>query len=104
LKGPERELKKTEYDVLGALRRLKHEVICVGLGEDLGPLARALNKEKPHVTFNLAEEPKGLPFFDQHDVSYLQLHKQKITGCNPRGLMHSDCGSLWLFVFETENR
>jgi D-alanine-D-alanine ligase len=87
LKGRERELKKTEYDVLAALKRLKHDVTCVGLGDDLSTLARALRRAKPHVTFTLVEELKGLPYFDQHVVSYLQLRKQKYTGCNPRGLM-----------------
>ena len=28
----------------------------------------------------------GYPLFDQHVVSYLELIKQKYTGCNPRGL------------------
>jgi D-alanine-D-alanine ligase len=34
----------------------------------------------------LVEQFDGLPFFDQHVVSYLELRKQKYTGCNPRGL------------------
>jgi len=39
------------------------------------------------VTFNLVEELQELPYFDQHVVSYLELRKQKYTGCNPRGLI-----------------
>ena len=58
LEGRERELKKTEYDVMSALK-LGHETSCVGLGEDLTVVARALRKLKPHVTFNLVEEFDG---------------------------------------------
>ena len=87
LKGRDKELRKTEYDIMSALKRLGHEASCVGLGEDLTVLARALRKQKPHVTFNLVEEQEGLPYFDQHVTGYLELRKQKYTGCNPRGLM-----------------
>ncbi len=38
------------------------------------------------MTFNLLEEFDGYPLFDQHVVSYLELTKQKYTGCNPRGM------------------
>ena len=38
------------------------------------------------MTFNLLEEFDGYPHFDQHVVSFLELMKQKYTGCNPRGL------------------
>jgi len=64
-----------------------HDVSCVGLGGDLGVIDRALRRKGPHVTFNLVEELKELPYFDQHVVSYLELRKQKYTGCNPRGLI-----------------
>jgi D-alanine-D-alanine ligase len=87
LKGRQKELKKTEYDVMGALKRMGHDVSCVGLGGDLGVIDRALRRKGPHVTFNLVEELKELPYFDQHVVSYLELRKQKYTGCNPRGLI-----------------
>jgi D-alanine-D-alanine ligase len=87
LKGRQKELRKTEYDVVGALKRLGHEVSCVGLGGDLGVIDRTLRRTRPHVTFNLVEELKESPYFDQHVVSYLELRKQKYTGCNPRGLI-----------------
>jgi D-alanine-D-alanine ligase len=87
LKGRQRELRKTEYDVMGALKRMGHDVSCVGLGSDLGVIDKALQRTGPHVTFNLVEELKALPYFDQHVVSYLELRKQKYTGCNPRGLI-----------------
>jgi D-alanine-D-alanine ligase len=87
LKGREKELKKTEYDVMAALKRMGHDATCVGLGGDLAVIDRALRRTRPHVTFNLIEELKELPYFDQHVVSYLELRKQKYTGCNARGLI-----------------
>ena len=86
LKGRDAELSKTEYDVLAALKKLGHEVTCAGVGSDLSVIRRAILRNKPHVVFNLVEQFDGLPFFDQHVVSYLELRAQKYTGCNPRGL------------------
>jgi D-alanine-D-alanine ligase len=87
LKGRDAELSKTEYDVLAALRKLGHDVTCAGVGSDLAVIRRAIIRNKPHIVFNLVEQFDGLAFFDQHVVSYLELRKQKYTGCNPRGLM-----------------
>jgi D-alanine-D-alanine ligase len=86
LDGREAELSKTEYDVLDGLERLGHEVTCVGVGSELGVIGRAMDQAKPQIAFNLVEQFDGLPHFDQHVVSYLELRKQKYTGCNPRGL------------------
>jgi D-alanine-D-alanine ligase len=87
LKGREKELKKTEYDVMAALKRLGHAATCVGLGGELGVIDKALRRTKPHIIFNLVEELSELPYFDQHVVSYLELRQRKYTGCNPRGLI-----------------
>lgn len=86
LSGRDAEMRKTEYDVVGALEKLGHEVSCVGVGSELSVVRRAIDSKKPHIAFNLVEQFDGLRFFDQHVVSYLELGKQKYTGCNPRGL------------------
>jgi D-alanine-D-alanine ligase len=82
----EKEEWRTEYDVVSTLRGMGHEVRPVGVGSELGVIRKALEEYKPHVAFNLLEEFDGYPLFDQHVVSYLELKKQKYTGCNPRGL------------------
>lgn len=82
----EKELWRTEYDVVSTLRVMGHEVWPVGVDSELGEIRGAIEENKPHVAFNLLEEFNGYPFFDQHVVSYLELMKQKYTGCNPRGL------------------
>ena len=77
----------TEYDVVTAMTWLGHEVIKLGVHDELAPLRRALKEIKPHVVFNLLEEFHGEAVFDQHVVSYLELQRAAYTGCNPRGLV-----------------
>ena len=52
----------------------------------LSVIREAIEEHKPQIAFNLLEEFDGYPLFDQHMVSYLELKRQKYTGCNPRGL------------------
>jgi len=77
---------KTEFDVCATLREMGHDVRPLGLWDDLGELREAIEVFQPHVCFNLLEEFHGLAVYDQHVVSYLELLRQKYTGCNPRGL------------------
>src|SRR5215216_426454 len=80
------QLWKTAYDVVSTLRKMGHEVWPIGLRNELGLIGEAIENHKPHIAFNLLEEFDGYPLYDQHVVSYLELRKQKYTGCNPRGL------------------
>lgn len=77
---------RTEFDVVQQLQGLKHEVRCLGLGDNLQDLINTVQDFKPHVVFNLAEEFQGIVSHDQHVVSVLELLRQPYTGCNPRGL------------------
>jgi D-alanine-D-alanine ligase len=85
----QRELRKTEFDVLDGLQALGHEVWPIGVSDDLSAIRGAIDAHKPHIVFNLVEEFDGIGQFDQHVVSYLELRKQPYTGCNPRGLILS---------------
>src|SRR5262249_58870900 len=78
--------RKTEYDVMEALQELGHEVSCVGVGRELAVIRSSIEREHPDIVFNLAEQFDDVRAFAQHVVSYLELCKQKYTGCNPRGL------------------
>ena len=82
----QRELRKTEFDVRNALEELGHDVVAIGVSDDLSTIRGAIDAHKPHIAFNLVEEFGGMGQFDQHVVSYLELRKQPYTGCNPRGL------------------
>lgn len=78
---------RTEYDVVAGLRELGHEVLAVGVRDDLLVIREAVNEWKPHIAFNLLEEFSGVAIYDQNVVSYLELLGVPYTGCNPRGLM-----------------
>lgn len=82
----QRELRKTEFDVRDAIETLGHEVVSIGVSDDLSTIRGGIDAHKPDVAFNLLEEFAGISHFDQHVVSYLELRKQPYTGCNPRGL------------------
>jgi D-alanine-D-alanine ligase len=86
LSEKQRELRKTEFDVLEGLKALDHDVWPIGISDDLSAIRGAIDAHKPHIAFNLVEEFDGVGQFDQHVVSYLELRKQPYTGCNPRGL------------------
>ena len=68
------------------LRGMGHEVVPVGISNDLGLIDISIQDFRPQVAFNLLEEFDGYPLFAQHVVSYLVLRKLPYTGCNPRGL------------------
>src|SRR5437762_14302773 len=85
-RSKEKQLWRTEYDVISTLKSMDHEVYPVGLGSDLAVVANAREEHKPQAAFNLLEDFEGQALFDQHVVSYLELLKQPYTDCNPRGL------------------
>lgn len=78
---------KTEYDVISTLREEGHDVMTLGVEENLTDIRQALREFKPHITFNLLEEFHGSSLYDHHIASFLELSRVKYTGCNPRGLM-----------------
>jgi D-alanine-D-alanine ligase len=82
----DRERWQCELDILGALKKLKHEARALGVQSDLGVIRDAIQQWKPHIAFNLLEEFDGVAVYDQHVVSFLELMRQPYTGCNPRGL------------------
>ncbi len=78
---------KTEADVTRALRSLGHEVTLLGVHDELAPIRKAIEEDKPDVVFNLLEEFQDKVLFDQHVVAYLELLRARYTGCSPRGLV-----------------
>ena len=80
---------RTEYNVYSTLYNMGHEVILVGVYDSLREVRETIRETKPHVVFNLLEEFSGIPTYDMHVVSFLELMQQRYTGCNPRGLLLS---------------
>jgi D-alanine-D-alanine ligase len=75
-----------EWDVVTTLRKRGHELLVVGVYDDLTPIRRAIEEFKPTIVFNLLEAFADIGVFDQNVVSYLELLRAPYTGCNPRGL------------------
>ncbi len=78
---------KTEYDVVSTLRGNGHEVLPLGVQNELKPIRDEIERWKPDIVFNLLEEFHGEAVYDQNVASYLELLRIPYTGCNPRGLM-----------------
>ena len=80
---------RTEQDILQTLRRPGHEIRVVGVGDHLTELRETIDEWHPHVVFNLLDEFSGIISYDHYVVAYLELIRQRYTGCNPRGMMLS---------------
>jgi len=78
---------KTEYDVCSTLLNLGHEILKLGVRDELHPIRSAIEEWQPQIVFNLLEEFRGEAVYDQNVVSYLELLGVPYTGCNPRGMM-----------------
>jgi D-alanine-D-alanine ligase len=75
------------FELVDALRGLGHEVRVLGLEDELAPIRHAIQAWRPHVAFNQLLDFHGLPLYDAHVVSYLELLKTPYTGCNPRSIL-----------------
>ncbi len=80
---------KTEYDVVATLEDMGHDILKLGVADDLGVIRKAVTEWTPHIAFNLMESFDEVGTFDQNVVSYLELLRLPYTGCNPRGLVLS---------------
>ena len=83
----EKNVWKTEYDVVTTLRTAGHEVRPLGVHDELKPIRDDIEAWKPDIVFTLLEQFHGEAIYDQNVVSYLELLRVPYTGCNPRGLM-----------------
>jgi len=77
---------RMEWDVVTALRKRGHELMVIGVHDDLTPIRESIEEFKPTIVFNLLEGFDDVGIFDQNVVSYLELVRAPYTGCNPRGL------------------
>lgn len=77
---------RMEYDVITTLKKRGHEVLVIGVHDDLTPIRQSIESFKPSVVFNMMEAFADIGVFDQNIVSYLELLQVPYTGCNPKGL------------------
>lgn len=77
---------KMEFDVTITLKDMGHEVLSIGVDNNLDLLRKNVEEFEPDVVFNMVEDFFNIPTFDVNFVSYLELLQVSYTGCNPRGL------------------
>jgi D-alanine-D-alanine ligase len=77
---------RMEWDVVTTLKKRGHDLLVIGVHDDLTPIRQAIDEFKPTIVFNLMDAFADIGLFDQNVVSYLELLRVPYTGCNPRGL------------------
>ena len=78
---------KTEANVMAALGALGYTAEHLAIFDDLDLLRQKLENFAPDVLFNLVEQFKNNPGFDQNIVSFLEMQSLPFTGCGSTGLI-----------------
>jgi D-alanine-D-alanine ligase len=78
---------KTEKDVMDALAAVGHTAEHLAIFDDLDQVRQKMESFEPDVLFNLVEQFKNNPGFDQNIVSLLEMHGVPFTGCCSTGLV-----------------
>jgi len=77
---------KTEAHLMAALSTLGHTAEHLAIFDDIDLLRQKLETFAPDVLFNLVDEFKNNPGFDQNIVSLLEMQGVPFTGCGATGL------------------
>ena len=77
---------KTEANVMAALDALGYAAEHLAIFDDLDLVRQKLENFAPDVLFNLVEQFKNNPGFDQNIVSLLEMQGVPFTGCGATGL------------------
>jgi D-alanine-D-alanine ligase len=77
---------KTEADVMAALGKLGHIAEHLAIYDDVDLVRQKLETFKPDILFNLVEQFRSNPGFDQNVVSFFELQGLPFTGCGATGL------------------
>jgi D-alanine-D-alanine ligase len=78
---------RTEANVMAALGALGHTAEHLAIFDDLDLVRQKLENFAPDVLFNLVEQFKNNPGFDQNIVSLLEMQGVPFTGCGSTGLV-----------------
>jgi D-alanine-D-alanine ligase len=77
---------KTEANVMAALGTLGYTAEHLAIYDDVDLLRQKLETFAPDVLFNLVEQFKNNPGFDQNIVSFFEMQGLPFTGCGSTGL------------------
>ena len=78
---------EAEYDVGSALLKNGHEVLMVGVRDDLRPLVDQLAAFQPELVFNGCESFRGNAQHEYAVAAVLEMHGWRHTGSPPTGLL-----------------
>src|SRR6202045_4829389 len=77
---------QTEANVMAALKELGHTAEHLAIFDDVDLVRQKIESFRPDVLFNLVEQFKNNPGFDQNIVSLLEMQGVPFTGCGATGL------------------
>ncbi len=77
---------KTEADVMAALGKLGHTAEHLAIFDDVDLIRQKLESFAPDVLFNIVEQFRNNPGFDQNIVSFFEMQGLRFTGCGSTGL------------------
>ena len=77
---------ETEANVMAALGELGHTAEHLAIFDDVDLVRQKMESFQPDVLFNLVEQFKNNPGFDQNIVSLLEMQGVPFTGCGATGL------------------
>src|SRR2546430_3364131 len=85
-KEVEAKVEEAEYDVARALMALTHDVLMVGVSEQLAPVLERLAAFQPKLVFNGCESFRGRARHEYALATVLEMHGYRYTGSSPTGL------------------
>lgn len=77
---------QTEANVMSALKELGHIPEHLAIFDDVDLVRQKMESFQPDVLFNLVEQFKNNPGFDQNIVSLLEMQGVPFTGCGSTGM------------------
>src|SRR6266480_1631224 len=78
---------EAEYDVARALMAQEHDVLMVGVADQLAPVLERLAKFQPKLVFNGCESFRGHARHEYALATVLEMHGYRYTGSSPTGLL-----------------
>ena len=81
------KVEEAEYDVARALMAQEHDVLMVGVADQLAPVLERLATFQPKLVFNGCESFRGHARHEYALATVLEMHGYRYTGSSPTGLL-----------------
>ncbi len=81
------KVEEAEYDVARALLTRQHDVLMVGVADQLAPVLERLQAFQPKLVFNGCESFRGQAQHEYAFATVLEMHGYRYTGSSPTGLL-----------------